>query len=536
MKKKHIISIIFALVLAVSFVAFAGCGESSYGGPVKVVGEQDTTYAVHSNGGNVVQYGNYVYFINGLGTYEDEDATNNVWGEVVKGGLYRAALKGTKDGSEFVIEGKKSTISDEYLEFVTTEGVDYDKNAIDVATVQLIVPKVIGTSGYAGGGIFIYDNYVYYATPNNQKNKAGDVQYKKTDFLRTSLDGKTTQKLFTSAENTDSSPYAFYKQGEFVYLVLLDGTTLKSIKVNNKKIVETVQIAEDVTAAVLPTVSDYVAGEAETVSVEDYVFFTRASTDEDSPRAGTVLEYMRPDGTERTVFLSNGQNSSIEAVRDGVVFYRTVENGNTVIKFTNLHDSFLGLVEEGKDEVNSPTYKAYIDKLTAAGEKRMDIKGTALNVSNLSDYTFTYAFRPSSKIEPNTDVVYVFASTGSVAYLYGNDGTVKTVYTNSATVDSVTDGYAYFKNSTNFICRYNIFEENAEMQTVSDRAAIAGTYPVDVCAGYVMYYGIVDDWASGYPFFNKLPGEGIEGGKAIFVGQRAENDVKPEEDEDETEE
>lgn len=536
MKKKNIISIILAAVLALGVFAFAGCGDNSYGGSIKVVGVQDTGYAVHSNGGNVVQYGNYVYFINGTASYEDTEGKNNVWGEVVKGGLYRAELIGKKsetEPSEFIVQSEKSSVTDEYLEFKTTEGVDYDENAIDVATVQLIAPKVIGTSGYASGGIFIYDNWVYYASPNNEKNKAGEVQYKKTDFLRTSLDGKTTQRLFTSAEETAEKPYAFYKRGEFVYLVVLDGTSLKSVKVNDKKAVETAIIAENVTAAVLPTRSDYVAGE-EKISVEDFVFFSRAATDEDTPTSGTVLEYMLPDGEERTVFLSNGQTSSIEAVRDGVVFYRTVENGTTVIRFTNLHNSFLGIAGEGKTEVNSPTYKAYEDK-QPEDAKRTDIKGVALNVGNLSDYTFTYAFRPSAKIEPNTDVVYVFASTGSVAYLYCNDGTVKTVYSQSATIETVIDGYAYFRNSSNFICRFNIFKENAEMQTVSDRAAIAGGFNADTVAGYIMYYGIIDDWASGYALFNKLPGEGLEGGKALFVGEKAEGDLKPK-DEEETNE
>ena len=530
--KKKIIPIFLCLVLAFGFSLY-GCGGDSFS-KIKVEGKQDTSYTVYSNGGNAVQYGNYIYFINGSASYEDTEGKNNIWGEVVKGALYRAELCGDKDGSEFVIKGSVSDISNEYIEFKTSAGVDYDDNAIDVANVQLIAPKIIGTSGYSSGGIFIYDNYVYYATPNNVRNKAGEYQYKKTDYLRTSLDGKLTQKLYTSESDTATSPYAFYKQGDKVYLVLLDGTTLKSVVVNDKKVVETLQIAENVTAAILPTKSDYYADDNSSVSVEDFVFFTRAATDEDGQRGGTVLEYMRPDGSERTVFLNNGQTSSLEAVRDGVVFYRTTENGNTVINFTNLHDSFLGESGKDKSEPNSPTYKAYEESLPA-DKKRTNIKGTALNVGNLSSYTYTYAFRPSADIDPNTDVVYVLASTGSVMYLFGSDGSSKTVYSSSATVETVIDGYAYFRNSTNFIQRVNIFEENATSQEVSDRAGITNGLPVDVVAGYVMYFGIIDDWASGYPVFNKLPGEGIEGSKAMFVGKRAENDEKPEDDEDEEE-
>ena len=111
MKKKNIvISIILALTLAMSVFAFAGCGDNSYGGSVKVEGTQDTSYAVHSNGGNAVQYGNYIYFINGSASYEDTDGKNNVWGDVVKGALYRAELVGDKNGAEFDVKDRKSVV------------------------------------------------------------------------------------------------------------------------------------------------------------------------------------------------------------------------------------------------------------------------------------------------------------------------------------------------------------------------------------------------------------------------------------------
>ena len=527
MKKNKLLITLLALALSAT-VVLAGCGGESYSS-IHVVGEQDTSYTVKSQGGNAVQYGNYIYFINGTAGYTDDEGDANVWDKVVKGALYRAELKGSKNGKDFVIDTDNaiSPVTNEYLEFVSTQGVDYDENSIDVVTVQKISPKVIGTSGYSSGGIFIYDNYVYYATPNNRKNKAGDVQYKKTDFFRTSLDGKTTQRVFTTEADSADSPYAFYKQDGKVYLVVLDGTTLKSVVMNDKKVEDTRAIAENVTGAYLPVKSEY-DSEDKSVSAEDYVYFSREVDSDDIQRSGTVLELMRPSGEERTIWLSDGQTASIEAVRDDTVFYRQVRNTNTVIAYSNLYDVFMG-IEGG-------AYKNY-EKNVPDAQKRTQVDGVAMRVGDISKYTYTYAFRPAAKKDPNSNVTYVLASTGTNMTLFeGNRET--TVNADSVTISAVhrSNGkiYAYFNNSDNYAARVNVFEENAEVEVVSDRDIISGGLPVDVCAGYVVYFGKIDDYASGYAVFNKLPGEGVEGSKAVFVGERNEDDVKPE-DEDEEE-
>lgn len=530
--KKKILGILLALVLAC--LPLAGCSGDSYSS-IKVHGTQDTSYAVHSNGGSAVQYGNYIYFINGTAGYTDEDGTANVWGNVVKGALYRAELMGEKNGSEFKVNGEYSSVTGDFLEFSYTQGYYPDEESIDVVHYQRIAPKIIGTSGYSSGGIFIYDNYVYYASPNNEKNKGGTVQYSKTDFFRTSLDGKTTQKLFTTTEDTADKPYSFYKQNGKVYLVVLDGTTLKSVVIGDKKVEDILKIAEDVTAAYLPVKSDYTP-DMPTNSVEDFVYFSRAVNDKDTQKSGNVLEFIRPNGTERTVFLANGETSSIEAVRDGVVFYRTVYNKtNTVIAYTNLHNYFLGGDSDGDNaQPNSPTYKEYEDS-QPADKKRTHIQGVALNITNISDYTYTYAFRPNAAQDINTDVVYVLAASANEVRLFSPIAEPKTVYTGTATIAAVVDNYAYFSDGgeDNYCYRINIYEENETPEQVSDRTVITSGLPVDVCADYLVYFGKVDEWASGYALFDKLPGKGLEGTEPVFVGVRTEADKKPLEDEDE---
>lgn len=91
MKKKIIAVIISAVLLCVPLF---GCSETLTPGVLE--GEQDTSYGVFSNGGSAVQYGNYIYYINGYRGYDDA-GSDNLWGKVNKGGLYRAKLNGGED-------------------------------------------------------------------------------------------------------------------------------------------------------------------------------------------------------------------------------------------------------------------------------------------------------------------------------------------------------------------------------------------------------------------------------------------------------
>jgi len=167
MKKRKIAVTIALAAVITATPALAACSGDHYS-EVKFEA-QDTSYAVTSQGGSAVSYGNYVYFINGTRGYDDTEGNANVWGEAVKGGLYRAELKGKaveKDG----LKTFAPTADDKGYEFVYEEKEDYFKKPIDVVTTTKIALKTIGTSGYSQGGIFIYDDYVYFASPNNQKN------------------------------------------------------------------------------------------------------------------------------------------------------------------------------------------------------------------------------------------------------------------------------------------------------------------------------------------------------------------------------
>ena len=84
-------------ILAIALICVLGmtaCSGASTVTQVNIEGRQSLDCAVTGNGGSAVQYGKYLYFINGTRGYEDTDGTNNVAGQVIKGALYRAELTG----------------------------------------------------------------------------------------------------------------------------------------------------------------------------------------------------------------------------------------------------------------------------------------------------------------------------------------------------------------------------------------------------------------------------------------------------------
>ena len=132
-KGKKILIALFALVLAVAL--FAACGRP-YTSP-KLDG--DLSGEVVSNGGFVVEKGDYVYFINGKEDYTAE----NKYGSAVKGSLMRISKE--------------------------------DLGAGNFGEVQTVVPLLVVSQDFTSG-LYIYGDRVYYATPTTDKNVQGKVE------------------------------------------------------------------------------------------------------------------------------------------------------------------------------------------------------------------------------------------------------------------------------------------------------------------------------------------------------------------------
>ena len=517
MKKRTVaMSIALASVLAVTPAVLAGCSGDHYS-EIKFAA-QDTSYVVTSQGGSAVSYGNYVYFINGSRGYDDTNGSANVWDEVVKGALYRAEYNGEKVKDE--VDGLtkfQRTIGEECAEFKYTESTDYFDNPLNVVNTTKIAPKTVGTASYERGGIFIYDNAVYFASPNNEKDKNGTVQTTRTDFFMMPLGGGEPTKLYTSSEGVDTtaSAYAFYKYKGSVYLVINEGSNIVSVKINPSKAKtdDPVTFKVNATSVYFPVRDTYYNGISNNTP-EDFIYFVRAVKDGDQQRAGTVIEAMRPDGGENFVISMTGKTETIEAVRDGMLFYRTTNNiGNTVIAYNSLHNMLMEC---------SSSYKKEQDTLDA-DSKRLQVDGQ-FPTEITSSITSTYAFRADEL----SNTVYFIGVTSSGINLYQNavdQPLIGKLCNATGTPKFIKNNYLYFMGSSNDYYRVPLFphmDGYGEAQTLATDTTAAGI-SCDYVDGYFTYFAEVDQWASSYTYFYKV--DGAEGIEPQFVGQRGSSDI-----------
>lgn len=192
--KKKIIFILVCMVLVSAFVLTA-CKESV--NQDKIAGDySDKT--VTSNGGMAVTYGKYLYFVNGYAGQEGE----NVFGEAVKGAVVRVEL----DGDKLPVKG----------------------------TEVIVVPKnVYFSSTNPTAGIYIYNDYIYYATTSVEKDSSGKYKTAKMVIMRTKVDGTETQDIITFDDHN-----AVYRvKGD--YLLYVHSSKLYRINLSDKKFKET---------------------------------------------------------------------------------------------------------------------------------------------------------------------------------------------------------------------------------------------------------------------------------------------------------
>ena len=194
-KGKKLLGLVAAIATLAS-VSLTGCGSvTSYKGEELTAG-YDSAAAVESNGGFAVKKGDFVYFINGSQDY----TANNTYGDVVKGALMRISVSDMESGA-------------------------YDK-------AQIVVPSLFTTSNY-NSGVYIYGDYVYYATPTTDKNLHGEVENSWVDFKRAKLDGsEAPMKGQFFRLSTNSANYRYVEENGVVYCLYeetVDGTAcLKS--------------------------------------------------------------------------------------------------------------------------------------------------------------------------------------------------------------------------------------------------------------------------------------------------------------------
>ena len=249
MNKKRLL--IFVLLVAL-VMALAACSPDYKWGPLDT-GAADNSPLV-SNGGSVVAYKGYIYFINGTtSTYEAE----NVFGEVVYGSVCRIAASKL----DSVKENDFGT--DEYAQALGAE---------------VLAPKAVFSSNTTDArlnGIYIFNDRLYYTTPSDTLASDGSVRNIMLDIMSVKLDGTDTKRVYTLGSNslsvgmfeTDGGVFALFVDGDanLVSLNLESGVETKAdekvtssaLDVENASIVYTKDVVTEKENQGTETTADY---------------------------------------------------------------------------------------------------------------------------------------------------------------------------------------------------------------------------------------------------------------------------------------
>ena len=194
-KTQKFISVLAAATMLASTLAVSACGTNySLDTPLSM----PTETTVDSNGGFAVEVGEYVYFINGAESY----TATNTYGDVVKGSLMRI---------------KKADLA-------TTS----------MNNAEVVIPTLVGSQNFETG-IFVYDGYVYYATPTADKNIHGEVENSWIDFKSAKLDGTEVMSGFMFRLSANNTNFRFVKEGDTVYCMYVEDGVLKSYNTKTKE-------------------------------------------------------------------------------------------------------------------------------------------------------------------------------------------------------------------------------------------------------------------------------------------------------------
>ena len=259
-KIKKAICVAAAAALAVT--ALAGCGGSY---STDVPGEDIFQGDVTSNGGFVVEKGNYIYFINGA----EEYTASNEYGEVVKGALMRIS--------------RTDLLAGNYENVVT------------------VVPMLFVAQNF-DAGVYIYGDYVYFASPTTERDQDGNVQNDWISFKRAKLDGTEAMSDYYFRSDDNAVQYRFVEVDGVVYCLHVDDTTLYSYNTQTRTNTVLVENAG----------SDFFFDDSDPEN--PVVYYTMSVTQDMDTQNPSDVSYtqvysVRADATVESAGIANGQAS-----------------------------------------------------------------------------------------------------------------------------------------------------------------------------------------------------------------------------------
>ena len=371
---------------------------------------------VIGNGSLAVTKGDYVYFVNGYKNYSEVDDQNQE-GKVTYSALYRIKMNE---------KGNPESVDKKYDE----DGNEIFDGSRALKNVDILASKVVG---FDYVGLYIFGDYIYYASPNNGVNKDLQTETQYVSFFKRKIDrsGKAELLYTTKAEGSKIS----YNMLEFdgnVYLSILDDTTLVVLKNGKEK-----KEVKGVTGASFAT---YTTSQETVTDFNKDIYYTRDLNEEkDSNLSGNVLcKFNLSSMTNHdNIFSDNDSTITLKLAGHTKLYYEKKQKSDStstlcLFAATGAQNNVL-LVEQ---------------KLTA------------------NQYNNYYL------LQDQTNKVLV--NNGSSILTVGKNG-LTTVYSGSATVVGVKGQYVYLTTSDNKILRVNYENVQTPETIVSEKAVVDNT-------------------------------------------------------------
>ena len=363
MKKTFLKILVVALSALLALAVFTACG--GYTGTTKKDWGETDGYA---NGGFVRETENYVYFINGQGT----NTVSNKYGDPVKGSLAVASK------SEFGSSDMKA---------------------------EIVVPKLFVATDY-NAGVYIFGDYVYYATPSTDKKPDGSIANTSLAFMRTKLDGTDTEEYFTISGL--STEYRVVKAGEDVLIVYYDSTDKELVSYNTTTKEETIIAKTD--------------SKAEGESLATYKFVDNSKID------SAVVVYTT------TVYAEDYDEEMAESAGDN--YSRKTEDYNKVYAYKAGEES-AKLILNGAATVDGGLETKYTLSFVKSGYlffKKIDTENIGAEVTFMVavDSFYNSTINTSNIVESASDVAEtIIVESQSEVYKLSDKNIVKTTFTGS---------------------------------------------------------------------------------------------------------
>ena len=316
MKKKSFFLLSFLLVF--SIMLFACNAITLSGGP-------DANDTIYGNGGSAVVKGEYIYFANAFIDYNSLGINDNKYDDKSPQkiyGIYRAKLN-------------------------NVGGVDLNEDG-NREGAELLTYNV---GGFAYSNIYIFGDYLYYATPYSQPVSSGSETKGLVRIDRVKLNGTGHEELYKISSYGADASFDLVEIDGSVYIVALDtNDKLVTVKVQGGNKQETINL-DAITSFKVYEQNNIIIGN----SINDfnkYVYYTKRLTTSAGQEGDYVLCRRALSGGSESQLYRSADEILVNCVKDGRVYFTV---GGVLKSFD-------------KTNINSQNPKVYTDLPVVSGD------------------------------------------------------------------------------------------------------------------------------------------------------------------------